>query len=674
MTSESRTPRPIWSSRSAEDAVPECSSSTGSTPRRPTATGRQFLDEASSLARAHGTVSILPQGRFPWSSAPTDAETDAERIRAEVERHRAALDLLAGRDDVADGRIGLVGHDFGAMHGVVLAADDPRIAAAVMIAATPRWGDWFLPFWPIAGDRWEYLRALAPLDPISRIGDLAPRPVCLQFARNDFFIAAMTGLELHGSAGEPKEMHAYDGDHGVRDPAGGPRPRRLPRPPSRPGGCLTGSCITGLEGRPHAILVTDGLIEALDGDGPSDVPTIDGAGLSAAPGFIELQVNGVGDADFTADPASIHRGAAMLPRHGVTSFLPTIVTSPRGHGRGRSRGASGRGGPDAAVPLGLHVEGPFISPHRLGAHDPAARRDPDLDEIREWMGGGVRMLTLAPELPGSFEAIEIIAAAGAVAAIGHTDADAATAARAIDAGARYATHLFNAMPPLDHREPGPVGAILADERVIVGLIADGIHVHPLVLGTVARVAAGRVSLVSDAVATGLGGRALSHGPDGARLPDGTLAGGSAGLDLGVRSFASIAGRERGPGGSDRDPRPPARPRRRPRDVARRRACRHRAADRRSRRRRHDRRRARGVQIARGKLLRVRLRREHDPPPIADRDASAHRSQAPLDRVGVGAPEVATAAGRVEAPIPFRLRRPLSLEHRRGSARASRAAG
>ena len=218
MTSRSRIPRPTWSSRSAEDAVPECSSFTGSTPRRRTGTGPSSSTRPAGLARDHGTVSILPQGRFPWSSAPTDAQTDAERIRAEVERHRAALDLLAARDDVAEGRIGLVGHDFGAMHGVVLAAEDPRVVAVVMIAATPRWGDWFLPFWPIAGDRWEYLRALAPLDPIRRIGDLAPRPVCLQFARNDFFIAAMTGLELHGSAGEPKEMHAYDADHGVRNP------------------------------------------------------------------------------------------------------------------------------------------------------------------------------------------------------------------------------------------------------------------------------------------------------------------------------------------------------------------------------------------------------------------------------------------------------------------------
>ena len=178
----------------------------------------QFLDEAVDLASEHGVVSVLPQGQFPWAGAPTDADTDSERIRAEVARHRAAVDLLAERSDVEVGRIGIVGHDFGAMHGVVLAADDPRIAAAVLIAATPRWGDWFLPFWEIAGDRHDYLRALAPLDPISRIGEVAPRPVCLQFAHSDFFIAPMTGLELHGAAADPKEMHAYEADHAIRDP------------------------------------------------------------------------------------------------------------------------------------------------------------------------------------------------------------------------------------------------------------------------------------------------------------------------------------------------------------------------------------------------------------------------------------------------------------------------
>jgi pimeloyl-ACP methyl ester carboxylesterase len=178
----------------------------------------QYLEEASELARSHGVVSVLPQGRFPWSAAPTDAVGDVERIRAEVEANRAAIDLLAGRDDVAADRIGLVGHDFGAMHGVNLAAEDERIRAVVLVAATPRWGDWFLPFWPIEGDRWDYLRALAPLDPVTRVGQLAPRPVCLQFARGDFYIADMSGLELHHAAGEPKELHAYEADHGVRVP------------------------------------------------------------------------------------------------------------------------------------------------------------------------------------------------------------------------------------------------------------------------------------------------------------------------------------------------------------------------------------------------------------------------------------------------------------------------
>jgi pimeloyl-ACP methyl ester carboxylesterase len=178
----------------------------------------QFLAEAEELARELGIVSVLPQGRFPWAGAPTDAAQDAARIRAEVANHRASLDLLAARPDVDPSRIALVGHDFGAMHGTLLAADDPRIAATVLVAATPRWGDWFLPFWPIAGDRHDYLRALAPLDPITRVAELGPRPVCFQFARSDFFIASMTGLEFHGAAGDPKELHAYEADHGVRVP------------------------------------------------------------------------------------------------------------------------------------------------------------------------------------------------------------------------------------------------------------------------------------------------------------------------------------------------------------------------------------------------------------------------------------------------------------------------
>jgi N-acetylglucosamine-6-phosphate deacetylase len=297
--------------------------------------------------------------------------------------------------------------------------------------------------------------------------------------------------------------------------------------------------IEGLGGTPARLVLGDGLIESVDGPSPAGVPVLDGSGLTAVPGFIELQVNGLDDADFTADPSSIARGAALLPRHGVTAFLPTIVSSAPGTVEG-ALDALGNV-TDGAVALGLHVEGPFISQARLGAHDPAHRRDPDLGELRGWLAAGARLVTLAPELPGGIDAIEAIVAAGATAAIGHTDADAATTRRAVDAGARYATHLFNAMPPLHHRAPGPVGALLEDERVTVGLIADGVHVDPALLAVVARAAPGRISLVSDAVAGALGGRGLSHVPDGARLPDGRLAGGSVGLDEVVRTFAEVAG-------------------------------------------------------------------------------------------------------------------------------------
>ncbi len=179
---------------------------------------QQFVDEAEELARELGAVSILPQGRFPWAAAPASSVEDVARIRAEVAAHRAAIELLTARADVDATRIGLIGHDFGGMHGVLVAAEDPRIACVALQAVTPRWGDWFLPFWRIAEDRHDYLRALAPLDPVTTIADVAPRPILLQFARNDFYIAAMSGLELRHAAGDSAELQAYDTDHAMRDP------------------------------------------------------------------------------------------------------------------------------------------------------------------------------------------------------------------------------------------------------------------------------------------------------------------------------------------------------------------------------------------------------------------------------------------------------------------------
>lgn len=300
--------------------------------------------------------------------------------------------------------------------------------------------------------------------------------------------------------------------------------------------------IHGLAGSPSTILVEDGCIAALDPDAPPTglAAELDGRGLTAHPGFLELQVNGIGDLDFARDPSGISRAGPPLAGHGVTAYLPTIVSSPRATiERALDAWRAATAEPIGAVPLGLHLEGPYLSPARAGAHDPAMLRHPDLDEVATWAPPGVRMVTLAPELPGALEAIERLTDVGVVVAIGHTDADAAAIGRAIDAGARCATHLFNAMPPMLHRQPGPAGTLLADERVTVGLIADGVHVDPVVLSVAARAASGRLSIVSDGVGTTLGGIDLANG----RRPDGRLAGGTEGIDHGVRLMAKLIGQK-----------------------------------------------------------------------------------------------------------------------------------
>jgi len=176
----------------------------------------EFLDEARDLA-AEGVVCLLPQGRFPWRIEPSGSAADAAQVEAEVARFARGLNLLAARDDVAEGRLGVVGHDFGAMLAVVAAADDPRVRCAALVAPTPRWGDWFLPFWQIAEDRIDYLTAMRRLDPVERIGGLADRPVLLQLARRDFYVPLMAGFELRRAAGsEGLEIKDYDAGHDMR--------------------------------------------------------------------------------------------------------------------------------------------------------------------------------------------------------------------------------------------------------------------------------------------------------------------------------------------------------------------------------------------------------------------------------------------------------------------------
>ena len=231
--------------------------------------------------------------------------------------------------------------------------------------------------------------------------------------------------------------------------------------------------------------------------------TIDADGLLVCPGFVDLQINGGFGCDLAGDPDSMWELGRLLPRHGVTSFLPTIVSSPPPV-TDRALAAIGRRPADhrGAEPLGLHFEGPMLNPGRAGAHSPVNLVTPDPELIDHWTADArVALVTIAPELPGALELIERLTAAGVAVAAGHSSASATEAAAGFDRGVRMVTHLFNAMAPMSHRAPALPGAALADDRVAVGVIADGVHVDPVVV-KVAWKAAGRSRfvLVTDAMA------------------------------------------------------------------------------------------------------------------------------------------------------------------------------
>jgi N-acetylglucosamine-6-phosphate deacetylase len=284
---------------------------------------------------------------------------------------------------------------------------------------------------------------------------------------------------------------------------------------------------------------------------------LDATGLLVAPGFIDLQCNGAIGVDLTTAPQRMWDVAAALPRWGVTAWLPTVVTAaPSARARAVTALAAGppADAPPGARPLGLHLEGPFLAPERAGAHDRRALVPPSLDLVagEGWSRpGGVSLVTLAPELPGALDVVRHLVDRGIVVSAGHTSASAAEATAAIGAGVSYVTHLFNAMAPLHHREPGIAGVALTDERVRVGLIADGCHVDPAVVALAARALGSRLSLVTDAVAAlgappgplRLGDLTASVSPaDGSvRLPDGTLAGSTLSLDRAVRNLTDFAG-------------------------------------------------------------------------------------------------------------------------------------
>jgi N-acetylglucosamine-6-phosphate deacetylase len=296
---------------------------------------------------------------------------------------------------------------------------------------------------------------------------------------------------------------------------------------------------------PGRLTIEDGRIAAIEPD------EAEAGGPIIAPGFIDLHVHGWGGHDATGDDDALSGMARALLRRGVTSFLPTAPSLARDElprFADRVRAWIPGAPPDGAEPLGFNLEGPFLAPGRMGAHDPGVLRTPaDLGEDAiSPLVDGLRIMTVAPELPGALTLIERLAGLGIAASLGHSASTLDEARAGYRAGARSTTHLFNAMSGVDHRAPGLAVAALTDDEVYVELIADGHHVHPSLWPIVTRTKpVDRLVLVSDALPlagvgdgrTSIGGLAVVVRGGRCTL-DGTetLAGSVIALDSAVRNL------------------------------------------------------------------------------------------------------------------------------------------
>jgi N-acetylglucosamine-6-phosphate deacetylase len=275
----------------------------------------------------------------------------------------------------------------------------------------------------------------------------------------------------------------------------------------------------------------------------------------ALPGFIDMHVHGGGGASFTeGGPDGARRAAAFHRAHGTTRIVASLVTAPLGELEGRSAMLADLA--DAGVIDGIHLEGPFLSAARCGAQNPRYLTLPDVaafTRLQAASRGWLRMITIAPELPGALAVIRAAAASGIIAAAGHTDASAEITAEAIAAGVSHATHLFNGMRPIRHRSPGPVGALL-DHPVTCEVIADGSHLDDLIIRLAARAAGpGNLVLITDAMAAAgmsdgdyrLGELDVTVSAGVARLADaagvGSIAGSTATMELVVRRAITAVG-------------------------------------------------------------------------------------------------------------------------------------
>lgn len=260
------------------------------------------------------------------------------------------------------------------------------------------------------------------------------------------------------------------------------------------------------------------------GSVPEGARTVDLPGHWVVPGFVDIHNHGGGGASFATGTAEdVLAGARTHREHGTTTVVASTVTGEMDF-LARQAGLLSELVEQGEL-AGIHFEGPFISPCRKGAHSEGLLRDPDPAEVRKLLDaarGAAKMVTLATELPGGIESVRLLAEHGVIAAVGHTDATYEQTVEAIDAGATVATHLFNAMPAIGHRAPGPIAALLEDERVTVELINDGTHLHPAALELAYHHAgAGRVALITDAMdAAGAGDGQYQLGPLAVEVKDG----------------------------------------------------------------------------------------------------------------------------------------------------------
>ncbi|MBW5483469.1 N-acetylglucosamine-6-phosphate deacetylase [Streptomyces bambusae] len=287
------------------------------------------------------------------------------------------------------------------------------------------------------------------------------------------------------------------------------------------------------------------------GSAPDDAQVHDLSGHWIVPGFVDIHNHGGGGASFTSGtPEEVLRGVRTHREHGTTTLVASTVTG--GLDELARRAALLAELTQAGEIAGIHFEGPFINPCRKGAHKEDLLRDPDPAEVRKLVDaahGAARMFTLATELPGGLDSVRLLAEHGVIAAIGHTDSTYEQTRLAIDAGATVATHLYNAMPGMEHRAPGPIAALLEDERVTVELINDGVHLHPAMLELAFHHAgAGRVALITDAMdAAGFGDGTYHLGPlevevkqGVARLVEGgSIAGSTLTLDTAFKRSVTI---------------------------------------------------------------------------------------------------------------------------------------